>query len=126
MSNYVAFTTDHLAVTTLRSPNSAARSDVDIMNAFGFEFGGATDVVDVVRVPTVDDDVVCLEDGDELIEHRINECGGYHEPNRARRLQFGNKTVQRCGSDRPFSDDCFDSLRTAIVNDAFVSSAQEA
>src|ERR1700750_3252159 len=34
MSDNVLLTTDHLAVTALGSPNTTARSDVDVMNTF--------------------------------------------------------------------------------------------
>ena len=50
---------NHLAVTTIESPNSATRSDVDVMNAFSFQFARAPDVVDVVGISAVDNDVAC-------------------------------------------------------------------
>jgi hypothetical protein len=57
ISNDVFLAANHLAVTTIESPNSTACPHVDIMNAFSFEFVRATNVVDVIRVSAVDDDV---------------------------------------------------------------------
>src|SRR5262249_6165258 len=126
MSDHVAFTADHLTVTTLESPDTAARSYVDVMNAFGFELAGAANVVDVVRVATVNNDVAGANHLGELMENRIDQSSGYHQPNRARRLELRDETVQRCGADCAFVDERLDRVGTAIVHHALVATTQEA
>src|SRR6185295_17634368 len=96
MHNDVLLATDHLAVTSFASPNTAARAHVYIMNTLGAQFVGATDVVDVIRVAAVDDHVTGSYNRNELLEHRVNQCRRDHQPDRAGWLEFRDKGVERC------------------------------
>jgi hypothetical protein len=55
------FATDHQAVAALESPDAAAGADIDVVDVFLGEFGGAAEVVDVVGVAAVDQNVVGLQ-----------------------------------------------------------------
>ena len=76
-------TADHQAVSTVHPPDSAARADVHIVNAFQFQFGVAADVIVVVRVAAVDDHVVTCEERDKAIERLIDHRCRHHHPNGA-------------------------------------------
>src|SRR6266480_3802363 len=51
---HVGFAADHLAIAALKAPDTAARSHIAIVDAFGREFLSATDVVDVIRIASID------------------------------------------------------------------------
>src|SRR6202034_1165411 len=100
MLNDILFTADHKTVPTLRSPHSATGSGVDIVNAFGPQFIGSPDVVNVVRVAAVDNDVSFLQASSKVVEGLIDGRGRDHQPDSARWLQLGNEVIERLGSDR--------------------------
>src|SRR5271165_2071996 len=54
------FAADHHAVAALQPPYPAARPDIDIVNPPRHQLLSAPNVVDVVRIPAVDEDVVRL------------------------------------------------------------------
>ena len=53
-------TADHQAVAPIEPPGSPARSNIQIVNAFGEKRLGTADVIDIVRVPSVDEDISLL------------------------------------------------------------------
>src|SRR5215212_10870331 len=119
MSNDIRFTSDHLAVTALPSPNSAARTDVNIMNALRFELLCAANVVDVIGVSAVDDGIAWLYNFNQLMENSIDKSGRYHQPDRTRWFKLFNKLMQRSAANCALVYKCFHRLRATIVNDAF-------
>ncbi len=76
---------DHHAVAAIYPPDAAGRATVDVANALVGQFFGATDIVFVERVASVDDYVVRLQQAAETF-HRLfgDPPGGQHHPNRAR------------------------------------------
>src|SRR5689334_18787902 len=126
MSNSILLTTDHLAVTTLEPPNTATRSHVDVMNTFRAQHLCATNVVDVIRVTTVDDHVVRSHLSDKFIKHRVDQRGRNHQPDRARRLELRDKTAERRIAGCTLVDKRLHGFRIAIVNNTLVTAAQQA
>ena len=55
------FAANHHAVAALEPPDAAARPDVHVVDALGGELLRAPDVVDVVRIATVDQDIARLD-----------------------------------------------------------------
>src|ERR1700730_462171 len=55
-----SFAANHHTITALQTPDTAACSHVDIVNFLRPEFLGAPDIIDVVRVPTINEDVAGL------------------------------------------------------------------
>src|SRR5579872_1154039 len=81
---------DHHAITALDPPHATARPHVDIVNTFGFQFLGSADVVNVVRVASINNDVSLLEAPGKATQSVFYHRGGHHQPSCARRIQFGN------------------------------------
>src|SRR5258705_9916163 len=105
---------DHLAVAAFEPPDAAAGADVNVVNAFGSEFLGAADVVDVVRVTAVDEDVVLAEFGSEIGDGGVNNRGGNHQPDGARLLELGNEFVDGSGTGGAFARELLYRFRTAV------------
>jgi len=61
---------DHHAIAALEAPDTAARADIAIMEAFGRQRFGAPHIVLPVAVAAIDDDVARLEERGELL-HRV-------------------------------------------------------
>src|SRR5215471_9360342 len=55
------FAADHHAVAALQTPDAAAGSDIDIVDAVRSQFLGAADVVDIVGIAAIDQNVVRLQ-----------------------------------------------------------------
>src|SRR5579863_7130737 len=82
------FAADHHAVTPFESPYSAARSDVEEMNALLPKHLCPPDIVPVVRVPPVNDDISGGQKRRSFDNRAFRDLsGGQHEPNCAGRLQ---------------------------------------
>ena len=60
MRDYIFFAANHLAIAAFESPNAAAGSYIDVMNSFLAEFICSPDVIYVIRIATVDKNVVLL------------------------------------------------------------------
>ena len=57
---------DHHAITAVNTPDAAAGSDIDVVDALAFQFAGAAHVILEVGIAAVDDCVACL--------HVLREC----------------------------------------------------
>src|ERR1700730_2133529 len=55
------FAANHHAIPALQPPDTAARSYVDVVNFLLPEFLGAPDIIDVVRIPAINEDVAGLQ-----------------------------------------------------------------
>jgi hypothetical protein len=88
---------DHQAIAAVQTPDSAAGSAIDVVDALGLELGGAANVVMIVRVAAIDDDVARLQQRLERSQDRIDHGRGYHEPDSARLSQLLHELPQ-CGS----------------------------
>src|SRR5262249_37631366 len=122
----VFFAADHLAIAAIESPDAAAGADVAVVNAFGAQFFGAANVVDVRGIAAVDGDVVLVELGDEIMKSGVNNPGGHHEPDSARFLKFLDEVIERIRSGCAFAGELLDGFRAAIIDDAGVPVANQA
>src|SRR5262245_42814146 len=68
MSNYLSLTADHHAVASLQPPHTAARANVNVMDALRRQFPGAANVVDVIRIPAVNEDVSFVEQRQKIFD----------------------------------------------------------
>src|SRR5258705_1542601 len=117
---------DHLAVAAFEPPDAAAGADVNVVNAFGSEFLGAANVVDVVRVAAVDEDVVLAEFGSEIGDGGVNDGGGNHQPDGPRLLKFADEVVDGRGAGGAFTNKLLHRFRAAVVDDALMAIFLEA
>ena len=115
-----ARTADHHAVTAFQPPDSAAGPDVDVIDLLRREFPGTADVVHVIGITAVDEDVSCLEMGQEVGDGLVDDGRGDHEPDRSRLVQFLHEVLQRRGSGRLFLDQLFHRLRRHVEDHALV------
>ncbi len=119
--------TDHLAVTALQTPHAAAGADVAVVNPLPRQFLGVADIVDVVRVPSVDDGVALLEQRGDLGDHPVHGRGRDHQPHGARRLKLADHVGQRRRADRLiFDHHLLDGVLVEIANHDLVSAANQA
>ena len=122
----VCLATDHHAVAALQTPDSTARSHVDVVNPLRCQFLGPTDIINVVGISSVDEDVVRpkmrQKVGNALIHHGRRD----HQPDRPRLLQPLHEIRQRVRSGRLFLNQIFDHLRRSIEDDARVSALHQA
>ena len=81
-------TTDHQAVTTLQAEDTTRCAAVDVVDLLLGEVHGARDVVAVVRVAAVDQGVAGCEQWNELVDCRLHDRRGKHDPHVARRLEL--------------------------------------
>jgi hypothetical protein len=87
MLHRVGLAADHHAVAAIEAPDAAARADVDIVDALGFQFLRAPDVVDAIGIAAVDQDVAGLEMGQQVGDALVDHARRHHQPDRARLLQ---------------------------------------
>ena len=117
---------NHHAVPTLETPDASARPDVHVVEALRREFLRAPDVVDVVRIATVDQDVARLEQRDQIVDARIDDGCRDHQPDHPRLTELPDKLGERRRALRTCGRKLRDRARIAIVDDAWVLIAQEA
>ena len=89
---------DHQAVAALEPEDAAAGADVDVVDPLLAQLLGATDVIAIVGVATVDDDVALVQQRGELIDDLAGQAGRDHHPDRARPLQLADELL---GTRRP-------------------------
>ncbi len=85
--------TDHQAVTAFQPGNTAAGASVNMVDAHRLQFGGAPQVIVVMRVAAIDDGVAWLQQGCQLPQQFVDCCGRNHQPDHPRRLQAGDKVL---------------------------------
>lgn len=82
----------HDAGTVTRSFFAAADADAHETDAFGFKLSNAAVGVGVMRVSTVDDEVVFVEQRSELADNGVDDRpGGHKQHNVARRFELGEE-----------------------------------
>ncbi len=122
----LGFAADHQAEAAVQPEHAAAGTDVDVVDAVGLELLRALDVVEVVGVAAVDDDVTVGKQGLELVDRRLDDCGGDHDPDGARLRQQGDEVGKAVGAVRAVGHEPFDHVRVAVVRNAVVTVAHEA
>ena len=117
---------DHQAVAAVEAPDATRRAAVHEVDALARQFLGVLDVVAVVRVATVDQGVVVLEELLELVDHLLHEAGRHHDPDVARALHLRDQVCHRGGADCALGDEVIDGLRVDVEDDAGVAIAHQA
>src|SRR6185369_16906423 len=98
MSNHLRLAANHHAVASLQPPHTATRANVDVMNALRRQFFGAPNVVDVIRIPTVDENVFCIEQWQKIFDSLTHYGSRNHQPDHTRRIKSLYKIRQRAGA----------------------------
>src|SRR5205809_4468765 len=107
--NDLRLAANHHAVAAFQSPDTAARSDIDVVNSF--EFFRAPDVVHVIGVAAVDDRIAGYEKRPNIANGLIHDRGGYHQPDRPRLIEFLHEVGEGGSPDRSFPGQSLDRLR---------------
>ena len=122
----LVFAADHQAVATIETPDATRRAAVNEVDALGCQLLGVLNVVAVVRVATVDNRVVVLEDGLQLVDHLLHDRGRHHDPDVARALHLGHEVGNRGGTNRAFGLELLDGGIIDVEDDAGVAIAHQA
>src|SRR5437867_10496034 len=89
---------DHHAVTSLQSPDAAARSHVHIVDSLRREFLGAPDIVYVIGISAVDQNVLCFKMVQKIRNSFVHDRRGNHQPDRARLRELLHTLRERGGA----------------------------
>src|SRR5262249_15646117 len=92
--NNIGFAANHHAVSAFQTPDTAAGSDVHIMNAFGGQLPGAAKIINVIRIAAINQDVAASEKRDEVRDSLSDNSCGDHQPDRSRLGEFRNEIVE--------------------------------
>ena len=112
--------THHQAVAALKPEDSAAGSDVDVVDALLLELGRPTYIIAIVGVAAIDDDVAFLHQAGELINGPARDAGWDHHPGHPRLLQLADKLLESGPADRALTLELLDRIGTYVVNDTFM------
>ena len=75
---------NHHAISAIDSPNTAAGSDIDVMNSLAFNFAGTAHVIFEIGIAAVNDDVAGLHVLRQLLHGLFGGIArGHHHPPRA-------------------------------------------
>ncbi|CAO5247632.1 hypothetical protein FAGKG844_420034 [Frankia sp. AgKG'84/4] len=116
---------DHQAEAALQTEHAAGGADVHVVHALGGQRTGLVDVVPVVRVATVDDDVVRCEVLGERCHGLAGQAGGNHDPGGPWRAQGRGELGERarpCGALRLQG---LDGLGVHVVDHALMATADQ-
>ena len=113
----------HHAVTALEAPDAAGCPDVDVVDAFRLQLFGASYVVLVEAVATVDDDVALAEELAQDVDRLARDLAGrQHHPDDARRFrELAYKIFQARSSARALVGELLDRTAIAIKCDAVMA-----
>ena len=120
----IALTSDHQTITALDPPHAAARPHVDIANTLGLQFFGSPDIINIVRVASINDDVSLQHLAGKVMHSGLYRHCGHHQPDSARRLQSGDEIVERSGPRRAFVCQVLDTVRLHVEDHAFMAALQ--
>src|SRR5580698_785404 len=116
---------DHQAVATVQSPDAAAGTAVDVVEAVALEVLGPGDVIPVVGVPAVDHDVVGLEQRPQLVQGLLDDAGRDHDPQGPRLVQPADEVGQALRALRAVGFQRLDRVGVDVVDHAVVAVAHE-
>ena len=89
---------DHQAIALGEPPHAAAGARIDVVNLTLRHGGGAPLRIAIIRIAAVDDGVARREQRRESGDRAVGDRpGGHHQPDRARRLEFGDQLFERGG-----------------------------
>ena len=117
----VLFATDHQGEATFKAVHTAARSDVDVVDALLFKFRCLVDVVLPHRVAAVDDDVARFEHVCDFVDGCAGERRRDHDPRDSRRRECRSKFFEGECPCCPLSGDRLDRFTIDVVGHCFVT-----
>ena len=118
--------TDHQAVAAVKTPHTAGRADVDVVDPERPQLRGSREVVAVVGVAAVDDRVVGLEQRGELVHGALDVAGGHHHPDVAGTVELLDELREAGGGDGPLGGERRDRLGGDVEDDALVPGPHQA
>ncbi len=121
VANRAIRSADHHAEPALQPEDATAGAAIDEVDSPRRERARMRDVVDVVRVASVDDRVSRLQVRSHVVDDGTGHAGGHHQPHRARGRQLRDEICDRCRTDGTRSDEGLDRGGVVVVHDAFVS-----
>ena len=91
------------------------------MDALLLQLGGVSNVVVVVRVTTVEHDVVGRQEGDQLGHRLARVARRHHDPRRSRSHELGHELLQAGRARGPLSLEALHGVGTYVVNNTGVA-----
>ena len=125
MLHHVFLAADHHAVAALQSPHTAARSHVHIVNSLRRKFLRAPDVVHVAGIAAVNQDVAGLQQRQQVGDELVHDCGGHHQPNCPRLLEFLHEVGERGGADGLLLYQVLHLLRRPVEDHALMAALDQ-
>ena len=116
---------NHHAVTTLQTPHTSACAHIHIVDLSGSEFLCPPDIVHIVRVPTVDEDVSCIEVRQKISDSAVDNRCRNHQPDSSRLCEFLNQLFERGGACRLLLDQFVHSFWRPVEHYAVVTFLDE-
>ncbi len=124
--DHIRLAPDHHAVTSLQTPDTAAGSDVHVVDLFRRELFCAPYVIHVIGIAAVDEDVSRFEMGQEIGDSAVHDRCGHHQPHCSRLIELRREFLQPGTSDCFLPNQLVHCLRRHIEDDALAPSFQEA
>ena len=116
---------DHHAVTSLQSPDAAARSHVHVVDSLRREFLGAPDIVNVIGIAAVDQNVLCLKMGQKIRDSFVHDRRGNHQPDRTRLRELSHKLRERGGANGFLLGQLRNRFRRPVENHALMAALEK-
>jgi hypothetical protein len=101
-------------------------SDVDVMDALGFQFSRPPNVVVIVGVPTVNDDVVAIKKRHKAAEAIVHHSRRYHKPNGAGLTELADEVLQRRTTGSALFGEGVHCVRKHVVHHALMAGTDQA
>jgi hypothetical protein len=91
------------------------------MNFLGCEFICAADIVHIIGVAPVDKNITGFDQWNEVCNGFVDNCGGYHQPQSARFLQFLCQVGERRRTHCIFPHQVIYHLLRPVIDHALVA-----
>src|SRR6266480_1869052 len=95
MLDDVLFTTNHEAIATFQTPDSATCTAVHVVDTLRFKFGGTSDIIMIVRITSINDNIAGIEMWNDGFQGRINRGSRNHQPDSAGFGKFTDQVFKR-------------------------------
>src|SRR5262249_53461181 len=125
MLHGISWATDHHAIAALQTPHTATGADIDVADAASKQILRAANVVNVIRIASIDNNVVFIELGNQAGQCLIDTTRGNHQPHRAGLGKLGEKLVERMSRRGPFFAQSIRCRWIDVVDNALMSTFHE-
>jgi hypothetical protein len=115
----------HQAIASLETPHATTRADIEVVQALSFELFRTPDVIDVIRVPTVNENVSGGKLGGQFPEQGIHSACRNHDPDGARPLEHPDELVQRFRALRTLIHECLHVGRISVEHGAIMATPEQ-